>query len=314
MGSLPTTVKQIKKIKGIKPPKAKRAKQFYNHHKYHNRPHITGEPAELDTYDFDDDSEDNEGGVQKDKDKQKKGYEPVEQKEFISKFETQMYKLIQEASYTTVGRGGGIQHGDAWPDGIYTRHGERRIMGPGAMPRGMKQVVVPAADSIYGGDESLTHEDRPYSGLQSAMDRDGTLKRTKITPEYLKSDQVLDPHKYIRSDEPPLHPKMRLYGRRAFGLSSQYTIPQETANYITTGGPEGEDILKKPTTPPEGSIRQGGAPEGQIEPTPEPGSKNLGSTTGYRQVQKGGKNIIKDLDKMYVLKMLGHYDSKKNKR
>ena len=146
------------------------------------------------------------------------------------------------------------------------------------------------------------------------MDRDGTLKRTKITPEYLKSDQVLDPHKDIRSDEPPLHPKMRLYGRRAFGLSSQYTIPQETANYITTGGPEGEDILKKPTTPPEGSIRQGGAPEGQIEPTPEPGSKNLGSTTGYRQVQKGGKNIIKDLDKMYVLKMLGHYDSKKNKR
>ena len=104
---------------------------------------------------------------------------------------------------------------------------------------------------------------------------------------------------------------MRLYGRRAFGKSNHYTIPEESANYITTGGPEGEDILKKPTTPPEGSIRQGGSEEGAIDPTPEPGSKELGSKTGYRQVQKGGRNIIKDLDKMYVLKMLGQYDSKK---
>jgi hypothetical protein len=230
---------------------------------------------------------------------------------FVNIIEQKMYKLIKEVSFTTVGRGGGIQHGDAWPDGIYTRHGERRIMGPGAMPRGMTQVVVPAADSIYGGDESLTQEDRPYGGLQTAMDRDGTLKRTKITPEYLNSDEVLDPHKDIRSDEPPLHPKMRLYGRRAFGKSNHYTIPEESANYITTGGPEGEDILKKPTTPPEGSIRTGGSSEGEITPTPEPGSKELGSTSGYRQVQKGGKNIMKDLDKLYILKMLGHYDSKK---
>ena len=230
---------------------------------------------------------------------------------FVNKIEQKMYKLIREVSVTTAGGSAGIQHGDAWPDGIYTRHGERRIMGPGAMPRGMIQVVVPAADSIYGGDESLTQEDRPYGGLQSAMDRDGTLKRTKITPEYLNSDQVLDPHKDIRSDEPPLHPKMRLYGRRAFGKSNHYTIPEESANYVTTGGPEGKDILKKPTTPPEGSIRTGGSEEGAIDPTPEPGSKELGSLTGYRQVQKGGRNVIKDLDKMYILKMLGHYDPKK---
>ena len=228
---------------------------------------------------------------------------------FVNIIEQKMYKLIREVSGTNVGTG--LNIGDAWPDGLFTKYGEKRIITPAGMPRGMVQVVVPAADSIYGGDESLTQEDRPYGGLQSAMDRDGTLKRTKITPEYLKSDEVLDPHKHIRSDEPPLHPKMRLYGRRAFGKSNHYTIPEESANYITTGGPEGEDILKKPTTPPEGSIRQGGSSEGEITPTPEPGSKELGSTTGYRQVQKGGKNIIKDLDKMYVLKMLGQYDSKK---
>jgi hypothetical protein len=67
----------------------------------------------------------------------------------------------------------------------------------------------------------------------------------------------------------------------------------------------------KPPTPPEGSIRTGGSEEGAIDPTPEPGSKELGSKSGYRQVQKGGRNVIKDLDKMYILKMLGHYDPKK---
>ena len=290
MGSLPTTVKQIKKIKGIKPPKAKRAKQFYNHHKYHNRPHITGEPAELDTYDFDDDSEDNEGGVQKDKDKQKKGYEPVEQKEFISKFETQMYKLIKEASMTNVGYG--LDTGDAWPDGIFTKYGETRKITAAGMPRGMVQVVAPAADSVYGGDGSK----RP----ETQMEKHGVLKRTKITPEYIKSNAVIDPHE-LRDDTPPLAPKQRVFGRRAFGLSPDYIIPKETHNYIDTA----KNVLTKPTTPPEGS-KSGGIPA-----TPEPGST---SKSGYRQVQKGGKNIIKDLDKMYVLKMLGHYDSKKNKR
>ena len=46
----------------------------------------------------------------------------------------------------------------------------------------------------------------------------------------------------------------------------------------------------------------------KAKPHPEPGSKLAGGT-GYRQVQTGGKNIIKDLDKMYILKKLGHYDS-----
>jgi len=63
-----------------------------------------------------------------------------------------------------------------------------------------------------------------------------------------------------------------------------------------------EDVLTKPTTPPEGT-KSGGIPS-----TPEPGST---SKSGYRQLQKGGKNIIKDLDKMYILKMLGQYDSKR---
>ena len=47
---------------------------------------------------------------------------------------------------------------------------------------------------------------------------------------------------------------------------------------------------------------------GGIPSTPEPGST---SKSGYRQLQKGGKNILRDLDKMYILKMLGHYDPKK---
>ena len=86
---------------------------------------------------------------------------------------------------------------------------------------------------------------------------------------------------------------MRLYGRRAFGLSSQYTIPQETANYITTGGPEGEDILKKPTTPPEGTV-SGGVPA-----TPEPGSKEMGSTSGYRQVNPKGESVFASNKKLW---------------
>ena len=213
----------------------------------------------------------------------------------MNKLEKKMYNLIKEVSMTTTGYG--LNTGDAWPDGLFTKYGEKRIITPAGMPRGMVQIVAPAADSIYGGDESLTHEDRPYSGLQSAMDRDGTLKRTKITPEYLKSQEVLDPHE-LRDDTPPLNPGQRVYGRRAFGTSPDYIIPKESHDYITTA----KNILTKPTTPPEGS-KSGGIPA-----TPEPGST---SKSGYRQLQKGGKNL-KDLDKMYVYKMLGQYDAKKN--
>ena len=82
-GSLPTTVKAVNspKLKKAKPPKnAKRGKQFIKHHKFHSGPHITGAPAELSTYDFDDDDYEVEGGLQKRKNKQKRGYEPVEEK------------------------------------------------------------------------------------------------------------------------------------------------------------------------------------------------------------------------------------------
>ena len=63
-----------------------------------------------------------------------------------------MYKLIKEVSRTTTG--GGLDTGDAWPDGLFTKYGEKRVMEPAGMPRGMIQIVAPAADSIYGGDGS----------------------------------------------------------------------------------------------------------------------------------------------------------------
>jgi len=309
--SLPVTAKAIKSTKRMKPPSGKKDKEAYLHHKIHSGPHITGQGAEHATYDFDDSNYDVEGGLQDREDTQDRGYEPVEKigkksqkkevKEFINKLDENNYtkllkqELIKELSSTTI-TGRGLDHGDSWPDGIYTRYGERKIMGPAAMPRGMKQIVAPASDSIYGGDGSLREEPT-------------FVTRTKITPEYINSGHVLDPHKHIRSDEPPLHPKMRIFGRRAFGQSSEYIIPEESANFSHTT----KNILVKPTTPPEGSIRTGGSAEGQIEPTPEPGSKELGSKTGYRQVQKGGKSVTHDLDPLYILKMMGKYDPKREK-
>ena len=87
-GSLPTTVKQINspKLKKAKPdPKSKRAKEFMKHHILHSGPHITGEPAEFSTYDFDDDDYEVDGGMQKRKNTQKRGYEPVESVEINGK-------------------------------------------------------------------------------------------------------------------------------------------------------------------------------------------------------------------------------------
>ena len=80
-GSLPTTVKQVNspKLKKAKPSDtAKRGKEFIKHHTVHSGPHITGQGAEHATYDFDDNDYDVEGGLQKRKNKQKRGYEPVE--------------------------------------------------------------------------------------------------------------------------------------------------------------------------------------------------------------------------------------------
>ena len=210
-------------------------------------------------------------------------------KKFFNKFE----KQLMEVSLTTVG--GGLNTGDSWPDGIFTRYGEKRHIGPAGMPRGMTQIVAPASDVIYGGDGSQIPE--PDLG-------GGTFKRTKITPELVATNAVLDPWKDLRSDEPPLTPNQRVYGRRAFGKSPQYTIPRESADFVFTGGDKEQDILVKPTTPPEGNMQHGN----DIAHTPEPGSKALGSKSGYRQVQKGGESVLHDLDKLYIDKMLGKYN------
>jgi len=200
-------------------------------------------------------------------------------KKFVNKFENDLL----EASYSTYG--GGLNTGDAWPDGLFTKYGERRYITAAGMPRGMVQLVAPAADSIYGGDGS----EIPQPDLAG-----GTFKRTKITPEYMKSNEVINPNE-LRDDTPPLAPKQRVYGRRAFGKSPDYTIPRESANFITTT----PNVLVRPTTPPEGS-KSGGIPA-----TPEPGSKEAGSSSGYRQLQKGGESILHGLDKLYIYKMMG---------
>ena len=203
-GSLPVTVKSVNspKLKKAKTdPKSKRAKQFISHHKTHSGPHITGQGAEHATYDFDDDDYDVEGGLQKRKDTQKRGYEPVEE---YNKMRRTDRKKLMEYSGTNVGTG--LNTGDAWPDGIFTKYGEKRVIAPAGMPRGMVQVVSPAADSVFGGDGSK----RPVPNLGG-----GTFKRTKITPEYIKSGRVIDPHE-LRDDTPPLAPKQRVFGRRDF--------------------------------------------------------------------------------------------------
>ena len=75
---LPTKVTdKYKKVKSN--PQSEFGDDFKKHHQYHNASHIDGMGAEDDTYDFDDENDDNEGGLQKDKDKSKRGYEPVKE-------------------------------------------------------------------------------------------------------------------------------------------------------------------------------------------------------------------------------------------
>ena len=78
---LPTKItdKAIKKSTVIvkSDPDDDSSDDFVAHHKYHSGPHIDGLPAEDDTIDFDDDEDENKGGLQKGKDKQVRGYEPV---------------------------------------------------------------------------------------------------------------------------------------------------------------------------------------------------------------------------------------------
>jgi hypothetical protein len=92
----------------------------------------------------------------------------------------------------------------------------------------------------------------------------------------------------LRDDTPPLSPKQRMYGIHGFHRKQEYTIPPESANFHSTA-----ETLVKPTTPPEGS-ESGGIPA-----TPEPGSKEMGSASGYRQAQKGGESIFAGNKKLW---------------
>ena len=160
-----------------------------------------------------------------------------------------MNKIIESTVTGTGGSGTGIVTGDAWPDGLYTKRGERRYVGPASLTRGMTQVDFPASDNIYGGPDSQNNERRA------------------------KRD--------AGNDTPPLSPKQRMYGIHGFHRKQEYTIPPESANFHSTA-----ETLIKPTTPPEGS-ESGGIPA-----TPEPGSKSMGSSSGYRQAQKGGESVF----------------------
>ena len=73
--------------------------------------------------------------------------------------EQKLWQLINEASPTgTSGTNGvGITTGDAWPDGLYTKRGERRYVGPASLSRGMQQVDFPASDNVYGCPDSLNN-------------------------------------------------------------------------------------------------------------------------------------------------------------
>ena len=79
---LPTKI--IDKYKKMKSePESEVGKDFEKHHTYHSGPHLQGKSAEDDTYDFDDPSDDKEGGLQKDKDKSNRGYEPVTEDDML---------------------------------------------------------------------------------------------------------------------------------------------------------------------------------------------------------------------------------------
>ena len=57
-------------------------------------------------------------------------------------FEQKLWKLINEASPTgTSGYGAGITTGDAWPDGLFTKRGERRYIGPASLTRGCNKLI-----------------------------------------------------------------------------------------------------------------------------------------------------------------------------
>jgi hypothetical protein len=124
-GSLPVKVKQVKKTKGVKPPKnSKRGKEFYKHHVYHSGPHMKGKGAEHATYDFDDDDYDVEGGLQKRKDKQKRGYEPVES---VNETSQQIIKLAEKCWKGYVKKGMKTMFGKRYPNCVKKENTQRKM-------------------------------------------------------------------------------------------------------------------------------------------------------------------------------------------
>ncbi|MBC8428265.1 hypothetical protein H8D04_00135 [bacterium] len=195
----------------------------------------------------------------------------------MNKFEKKMLKLINEASPTgTSGQSLGINTGDAWPDGLYTKRGERRGVTPASLTRGMTQIDFPASDNIYGGKGSLNN-------LKRAERDKAMVYRYLSGPEEYASIMASE----LRDDTPPLAPKQRLYGIHGFHRKQEYTIPPETHNFHSTA-----ETLIKPTTAPEGT-KSGG-----IQNTPEPGSVS-GGGKGYRQSQKGGQSIFAKNEKLW---------------
>ena len=191
--------------------------------------------------------------------------------------EQKMWNLINEASPTGTDSGLGVITGDAWPDGLYTKRGERRYVGPASLTRGMQQIDFPASDNVYGGPDSLNNERRARRDA-------GKLYRYLSDPDGHSEIKANE----LRDDTPPLSPKQRMYGIHGFHRKQEYTIPPESANFYSTS-----ETLIKPTTPPEGSV------SGGIPATPEPGSKEMGSASGYRQAQKGGESIFAGNKKLW---------------
>ena len=191
--------------------------------------------------------------------------------------EQKMWKIINEGSPTGTNIGLGIITGDAWPDGLYTKRGERRYVGPASLSRGMTQVDFPASDNVYGGPGSLNNERRAKRDA-------GKLYKYLSDPDGHSEIKSKD----LRDDTPPLSPKQRMYGIHGFHRKQEYTIPPETANFYSTS-----ETLVKPTTPPEGT-ESGGVPS-----TPEPGSKEMGSASGYRQVNPSGERVFASNKKLW---------------
>ena len=191
--------------------------------------------------------------------------------------EQKMWNLINEASPTGTDSGLGVITGDAWPDGLYTKRGERRYVGPASLTRGMQQIDFPASDNVYGGPDSLNNERRARRDA-------GKLYRYLSDPDGHSEIKANE----LRDDTPPLSPKQRMYGIHGFHRKQEYTIPPESANFYSTS-----ETLIKPTTPPEGSV------SGGIPATPEPGSKEMGSASGYRQAQKGGESVFAGNKKLW---------------